>query len=209
VTTAVKKKPKRRKRSIEQQVAFAIGHSLRVKILIVLNEGVYSAGEVADILDEPLNKVSNHMVELAEGGSIEVVRTRQRRNTTQRFYQATQVPHFTKEEVEDMTVYEAQVTAGIIIQTLFAETMASFEAEKMNNDPGVCLVWNRFNLDAQGRKEVAEEQDVMWDRLTELAEASEKRAEATGAKTTTYVTGSLGFERARKAPQPTRSDIRD
>jgi DNA-binding transcriptional ArsR family regulator len=207
VTTTIKKGPAQRKRSIEEQVAFALGHRTRVLILLVLNEGEYSPSEIAEIIDEPLNKVYNHLHELVEGGSIEVAYTRQRRSMTQHFYRATQVVHFTKENVEDMTEYETQVTAGIVLQSLVAETLASWRAKKMNDDPDVCLVWDRFKLDEAGWKAVAKEQDQQWARLTNLAQAEAARASDAGAKTTSYFAASLGFERALTPPKPRKSGI--
>jgi hypothetical protein len=64
-------------------------------------------------------------IPLADRGSIEIVDTRMRRNAAQHFYRATQVPEYSKEDVEAMTMCEAQVTAGLIIQSLFTEVMAS------------------------------------------------------------------------------------
>ncbi len=112
-TTAITKRVGQRKKSVEEMVAYAIGHRIQVLILITLNEGVYSPAEIAEIIDEPLNKVSNHVTELAEGGSIEIVDTKMRRNTAQHFYRATQIPFYSKEDLEAMTVFERQVTIGL------------------------------------------------------------------------------------------------
>jgi hypothetical protein len=203
--TAVAKRAGQRKKSIEEMVAYAIGHRIRVLILITLQEGVYSPAEIADIIGEPLNKVSNHVTELAEGGSIEIVDTKMRRNTAQHFYRATQVPIYLREDVEAMTVFERQVTAGLIVQSLMAEVMASLGAGKLSDDPGVCLVWDRLNLDEQGRQAVAKEQEESWGRVAKFEEESLLRAAASGEDTIPYVTATLGFERARRAPKPTYS----
>ena len=65
-----------RKKSIEEVVAYAVGHRIRVHVLIVLNEGTYTPGEIARIIDEPLNNVSNHIRELLDAGSIELAETK-------------------------------------------------------------------------------------------------------------------------------------
>jgi DNA-binding transcriptional ArsR family regulator len=203
--TVVAKRAGQRKKSVEQMVAYAISHRTRVLILITLNEGVYSPAEIANIIDEPLNKVSNHVTELAEGGSIEIVDTKMRRNTAQHFYRATQVPIYLREQVEAMTVFERQVTAGLIVQSLMAEVMASLGAGKLSDDPGVCLVWDRLNLDEQGREQVAKEQEDSWLRMQKFEEESLLRAAASGEDTVPYVAAALGFERARRAPKPSYS----
>lgn len=203
--TAVAKRAGQRKKSVEEMVTYAIGHRIRVLILITLQEGVYSPAEIADIIDEPLNKVSNHVTELAEGGSIEIVDTKMRRNTAQHFYRATQVPIYSREDIGAMTVFERQVTAGLIVQSMMAEVMASLEAGKLSDDPGVCLVWDRLNLDEQGREAVAKEQEESWGRVAKFEEESLLRAAESGEDTIPYVTAALGFERARRAPRPTYS----
>jgi DNA-binding transcriptional ArsR family regulator len=81
-----------RKKSIEEVVAYAVGHRIRVQILIVLNEGTYAPGEIAQIIDEPLNNVSNHIRELVDAGSIELAETRRVRNTIQHYYRAIEMP---------------------------------------------------------------------------------------------------------------------
>jgi DNA-binding transcriptional ArsR family regulator len=205
VTRTLTKRPGQRGKSVEEMVAYAIGHRTRVQILIVLSQDVYSPAEVADIIGEPLNSVSNHMRELADGGSIEIVDTRMRRNAAQHFYRATQVPEYSRADIEEMTIFEAQVTVGIAIQFLLAEIMASLWAGKMSNDPNVCLVWDRLNLDEQGREEVTREQEESWLRLQRIEEESLGRAAESSADTVSYVIGLLGFENARKAPTPAHS----
>jgi DNA-binding transcriptional ArsR family regulator len=205
MTASATKRTGQSGKSIEEVVAYAVGHRIRVQILILLNEGTYAAGEIADLIGEPLNKVGNHIRELVDAGSIEVAETKQRRNTVQHFYRAVHVPLYSKEEVLAMTPQERQVTAGLIIQSLLAEVMAGLWAGRMSDDPGVCLVWDRLNLDAQGRREVADEQERSWLRLAEIEEESLNRVAASGEGTTSYIASALGFERARKAPQPPRS----
>jgi DNA-binding transcriptional ArsR family regulator len=207
VATTIAKRAGQRKKSVEEMVAYAIGHRIRVLILITLNEGVYSPAEIADIIGEPLNKVSNHVTELAEGGSIEIVDTKMRRNTAQHFYRATQVPIYLTEDLEAMTVFERQVTIGLIVQSLMAEVMASLGAGKMSDDPSVCIVWDRLNLDERGREDVAKEQEDSWARVAKIEEESLLRAAESGKDTIPFVTASLGFERARKAPKPTYSSF--
>jgi hypothetical protein len=209
VAAVAEKSPGRGAMTVVQMVSYAISHRLRVQILIVLQEGVYSPAQVADIIGEPLNSVSNHMLQLVEKGSIEIVDTRMRRNTAQHFYRATQVPEYSKEEVEAMTTFEAQVTAGLVIQSLLAEVMASLAAGKMSHDPNVCLVWDRLNLDEQGQLELIAEQEASWLRQQRIEERSLIRAAGSDGKTKSHVTALLGFGRALKAPQPTYSRSRE
>jgi DNA-binding transcriptional ArsR family regulator len=203
--TATAKRAGQRGKSIEEVVAYAVSHRTRVQILIVLNQGTYSAGEIADIIKEPLNNVANHIRELVDAGSIEVADTKPRRNTVQHFYRAVRTPYYSKEDVEAMTWQQRQVTAGLVIQSLMAEMMAGLWAGKMNDDPRVWLAWDRFNLDSRGRQEVFDEQEEAWKRLEAIKAKVANRVAESGEKTVPYVVSVLGFERALQAPKPSHS----
>jgi DNA-binding transcriptional ArsR family regulator len=172
--TTTARRPGQRGKSIEEIVAYAVSHRVRVQILIALRDGVFSSAEIAEIIEEPLNKVANHVRELVDAGSIEIADSRMRRNTVQHLYRAVRTPLYSKEEVEAMTRHERHVTAGLVIQSLLAEVMAGLWAGKMSDDPDVCLVWERFNLDEQGRREVAAEQEDSWHRLEKIQAESDR-----------------------------------
>ena len=53
------KKSPQRKKTIEEVVGFAWNHKIRVEVLSLLNEGTYTPGQIALIVDEPLSKVSH------------------------------------------------------------------------------------------------------------------------------------------------------
>jgi DNA-binding transcriptional ArsR family regulator len=191
-----------RGKSIEEVVAYALGHRIRVSVLAILNEGTYTPDELARIIDEPLNKVSHHIKELVEGGSIELAKVEKVRNADQHYYRTVEMPFCTDDEVAAMPAQQQQVGAGLILQSMFAEAMSSLWAGKMQNDPRIWLAWRWFNVDEQGRNDIADEQQRSWDRMQEIeAEATNRRA-ITGEDSDSIVVGGLGFERARSAPTP-------
>ena len=193
-------------KSIEEVVSYAIGHKIRVQVLTVLNEGVYSPNQIAEIIGEPLNKVSHHIKELLEAGSIELAGTQQVRNATQHFYRAVEMPFYSDEQIAAMTPQQRQVTAGLIIQNIQAETMAALWAGKMHSDPRVWLGWRWFNVDEEGREDIADEQQRHWDRVQEIeAEATNRRA-TTGEDARSIIVAVLGYERERTAPRPPGAD---
>lgn len=209
MATATAKRAGQRGKSIEEVVAYAVSHRIRVQILIVLNQGIYTSAEIASIIDEPLNKVGNHIRELVDAGSIEIADTRQRRNTQQHFYRAVRRPFYSEEEVADMTWQERQVSAGLAIQSLMAELMAGLWGGKMLDDPRDWLTWDRFNLDEEGRQELFEEQEESWKRLEAIKAKAANRVAETGEETAPYIVSLLGFERALKAPESSHSTKTD
>src|SRR4051794_13303237 len=51
-TQTKKEKPERRKpKGIEEVVQYALGHKLRVEILIILNQGIFTSTQIAELLD--------------------------------------------------------------------------------------------------------------------------------------------------------------
>jgi DNA-binding transcriptional ArsR family regulator len=202
VTTTRLRRAGQRKKSIEEVVSYAVGHRIRVHILIVLNEGTFTPSQISRIIDEPLNNVSNHIRELLDAGSIELAKTEQVRNTPQHYYRAVEMPYYSDEEVAAMTPEQRQVTAGLAIQSMVAEMMAGLWSGKMQNDPRLWLAWNWFNVDAQGREEIADEQERSWRRIQEIeVEATNRRAKS-GEGAVSILVSQTGFERARKGPTP-------
>lgn len=189
-------------KSVEERVGYALGHRIRVEILTLLNEGVYTADDIASLIGESRQNVHHHLRELLDAASIEIARVEKRRNADLHYYRAVEMPDYREEELEAMTAEQRQATAGLIVQHATAEIMAALAAGKLSNDPQVCLAWRWLNLDEQGRRELGEEQLRWWERAQEIeAEATNRRAES-GEDATSYIVAEWGFERARKAPQP-------
>jgi DNA-binding transcriptional ArsR family regulator len=74
---------------ITQQLAKALAHPLRVKILSSLHKGISSPNQLAQELGEPLGNVSYHVKTLLEYDCVELVKTEPRRGAVEHFYRAT------------------------------------------------------------------------------------------------------------------------
>lgn len=190
------------KRGLQNALSYSWGHEIRIKVLAILNEGCRSQDELSKMLSQPLSTVGHHIKELLDDGSIEVARVEVVRNTLQHYYRAVKMPFFSDEEIAAMPPELRQVTAGVILQASTAEAMASLWAGKMAHDRRVWLSWRWFNVDSQGRSDIADEQARSWNRYPEIeAESGERMAES-GEKPTSIIVTSLGFERCRNAPVP-------
>jgi hypothetical protein len=209
VATATARRSGQRGKSIEEVVEYAVSHRIRSQILMVLNQGIYTAAELADIIEEPLNRVGNHVRELLDAGSIEIADTRRRRNTQQHYLRAVSTSFFSEGEAGEMTSQERQVSAGLIIQSLVAEMMAGLWAGKIFDDPRDWLTWDRLNLDEEGRRELFEEQEESWKRLDAIKARAANRVAETSEETAPYIVSLLGFERALKAPESFHSTKTD
>lgn len=189
-----------RERTVDQKVRFAFGHWVRVEVLCLLNEGTYSAQELAKVMGCPLSTVSHHVEELLKDGSIEIARTKRVRNITQNFYRAAEIPFLSDADMEALDFDTRQEIYGLILSASVAEALASFSSGKISRDPRTVLAWSWFNVDQQGREEIASEQARSWERIRTIeAQAASRRARS-GAEAKSIIVASFGFERCRTFP---------
>lgn len=192
-------------RSIEDAVHYSIAHRIRAEILAILNEGIHTPDDLSKMIGEPLSKTGHHIKELLEDGSIELACIKSVRNTLQHFYRAVEVPFYSDEEVAAMPPEGKQAIIGLILESVVAEALASFNAGKMVEDPRIWLSWRWFNVDDQGRDDIADEQARHWARVQEIeAESTERRIE-TGEDARSVIVTSMGYIRSRAAPNPPRT----
>jgi DNA-binding transcriptional ArsR family regulator len=79
---------------ITQQLAKALAHPLRVRILSSLHKGISSPNQLSQELGEPLGNVSYHVKTLLEFDCVELVKTEPRRGAVEHFYRATERAFF-------------------------------------------------------------------------------------------------------------------
>jgi DNA-binding transcriptional ArsR family regulator len=186
-----------RPKGIEEVVQYALGHKIRVHILIVLNDGIYTATQLAEIIGESLNNVSNHLRKMLDDGAIEIAKEERKGNIVQYWYKAVEVPCYTQEEAEAMTPLQQQVTVGAIVQSGTAELFAALYAGKLR-DPRSVLFWHWYDVDQQGREDLEAENVRYLERVREIeAESGERRVES-GEDSTSMLVSLSVFERARK-----------
>jgi DNA-binding transcriptional ArsR family regulator len=83
--------------ALDERMLRAVGHPLRYRVLIALDEQIASPVQLARQLGEPLGRVGHHVRVLARLGAIELVSTRRRRGATEHFYKAVTRPWFDDE----------------------------------------------------------------------------------------------------------------
>lgn len=188
---------KRAKRRIEEVVQYALGHRTRVYILILLNEGTYTAAELAAMIEEPLNNVHKHLGKMLEDGSVEVAREEKEGNITRYWYRAVETQCYQEDEFEQLPFVYRQNITGAILQSGTAEVMAGFYAGNLA-DPKACCYWDWYNLDAQGRSDAQALNLRYLNELREIECESTNRAAETGEQTTSMLLQNMFFERPRK-----------
>lgn len=191
------KKARRAKKQIEEVVQFALGHRTRVHILILLNEDIYTAAELAKMIDQPLNNVHGHLSKMLEDGSIEIAREERKGNMLQYWYRAVEVQYYSPKDFERLPYTHRQNITGAILQSGTAEVMAGFFDGKLAT-PEACCYWDWYNLDTKGREDAQALYLRFLDDMREIEVESTNRVIETEEETTSMLLDLMYFERPRK-----------
>jgi DNA-binding transcriptional ArsR family regulator len=193
---------RRKSRSREQALSYSMGHRIRVEIVAALNEGPRTADQLARIVRQPVNKITHHIEELVRDKSIEVAWTERVRNFERSYYRAIKQIYYTDEEFAAMTPEEKKVVVGLPLQSIMAESLSAYWSGSMLNDSSLWLAWRWFNVDREGRQEIAEEQAAFWDRMKEIETRSTARRTKSNEEAVSVIVTELGFERSRPSEAP-------
>jgi len=201
VVKAIAKKAKdgvtKKAKGIEEAVQYAIGHKIRVHVLIVLNEGIYTASEISKRIDVPLNSLYNHLRRLLDDGSIEIAREEQKGNMMLYWYRAVETRTYSVEEFEGLPHVYRQNIVGAIVQSGLAEVLAGLYHGKLA-DPRATVYWDWYNLDAQGRKDADALTEKYVEDLREIECEATNRVAVSKEPTLSMLVDLLFFERPRK-----------
>src|SRR3954453_17122877 len=118
----------KQKDDVEQIVAKAFAHPLRVQILIILNEKVASPNLLAQELDRSLNLVAYHVRVLEKYDCIELVGTKQRRGATEHFYRATRRQFLTDSEWSRLPKSLRPGVSGAMLKSAFDDVDEALDA---------------------------------------------------------------------------------
>jgi DNA-binding transcriptional ArsR family regulator len=171
-------KTKNKQEGVEQIVAKAFAHPLRVQILIILNEKVASPNMLAQQLDQSLNLVAYHVRVLEKYDCIELVDTKQRRGATEHFYRATRRQFLSDDEWLRLPESLRPGVAGAVLKSVFEDLEAASKSGTLDEVDDMHLSRTPMVLDQQGWDDVSDALKGCLDRLLEIqAEASERMAE--------------------------------
>jgi len=193
---------KARAKSVEERVGHSVGQRTRAHVLTLLNEGTYTTAEIAAIIGERPANVKHHIQQLLATDSIELAHVEKAGNTNRHYYRAVKKPYYSDEDLAAMSPEERQELIGLTLQCAIAEVMSAFWAGNMSNDPRFWLSWRWFNVDEQGRQDLADELQSSWERVQEIEVESTNRRSNSDEPAQSVVIASTGFRRERTAPSP-------
>ncbi|HEX5592138.1 MAG TPA: hypothetical protein VFX35_02180 [Solirubrobacterales bacterium] len=183
-------------KGIDELVVFVIQHPIRVDALAILNEREASASEIARQIGEDLKKVGNHVKALANHGCIELVRTEKKRGASEHFYKASLRPHIEDAEWAQLSPKARHEISALVFQSIVAEVLASFRAQKFDSRLDRHLSWRSMKLDEQGWRELMEELRESVERIEDIAQKADERLCERGENGFPAIAAAFGFERA-------------
>jgi DNA-binding transcriptional ArsR family regulator len=192
--------PKTKKKDgVEQIVAKAFAHPLRVQILIILNERVASPNLLAQELDQSLNLVAYHVRVLEKYDCIELVDTKQRRGATEHFYRATRRQFLSDSEWARMPESLRPGLSGAMLKSMFDDIEEAVKGGSMDEKDDRHLSRTPMVVDDKGWDEVSALLTETLDKVFEIQSESAKRLSETGEDGMLSKVEMLHF----KSPDPT------
>jgi DNA-binding transcriptional ArsR family regulator len=160
---------------ITQQLAKALAHPLRVRILTSLHKGVSSPNQLSQELGEPLGNVSYHVKTLLEYDCVELVKTEPRRGAVEHFYRATERAFFSAGDWEKIPASARKGISGSILETVGQDATAALMAGSIDarSDPHVSRT--PLVLDGKGWTDVTELLAETLNKAIEIQEESASR----------------------------------
>lgn len=191
--------PKKRSRQPQvEALTHAVNHWARVEIIAILHEGVYSAGEIAEMLKGlDVKAVTGHVHDLYESGCIEFAGTKMVGNSARPVYRSIVQPEVTPEAYRAMSIEDRHDLNGAVTQGILSETVSSYRSGKMDTDEDLYLVWGAPYLDAQGERETHDILAAAFRRVKKVHGKAANRMAKSGEKGHTKVVGLLSYRRGR------------
>lgn len=175
-------KTKNKKDGVEQIVAKAFAHPLRVQILIILNEKVASPNLLAQQLDQSLNLVAYHVRVLEKYDCIELVDTKQRRGATEHFYRATRRQFLTDSEWSRLPESLRPGLSGAMLKSAFDDVEEALDSGTFDELEDRHLSRTPMVVDKKGWEDSARLLADTLDRLLEIQGEANERLSGSGQK---------------------------
>jgi DNA-binding transcriptional ArsR family regulator len=183
------------------QLAAAMSHPTRVRVMSVLTERAASPREIAAKIDEPLNNVTYHVKQLRDLGCIELVRAEPVRGgrVTEHFYRSCRRAYFDESAWDTLTEKERYGVISAIMKMISADIATAIAAGTFFQDGDAHASRSVLHLDDEGWGEVSK----VIERATEELFAVEERVATRAADgKPTPIHAKLDILQYRMPPRP-------
>ena len=160
---------------ITQQLAKALAHPLRVRILTALHRGISSPNQLAQELDEPLGNVSYHVKTLLEYDCVELVKTEPRRGAVEHFYRATERAFFSEADWAKIPASARKGIDGVILEAIGQDATAALTEGTIDSRSDTHITRTPLILDDTGWSELSKLLGETLDQAMKIGEQSANR----------------------------------
>ena len=179
--------PNSHHRFLDERLAKAFSHPLRVRILQRLNEsGAGSPNALAQALGEPLGNVSYHVRVLRELNCVELIRTEPRRGALEHFYRATARPWLDDEQWAGLPAGFRRKTLSRTLSSIL-EQASTAGREGGFDGPEAHVSRVLFAVDAEGLREITALLDATLEAVRRIAAESARRRAEGGHESSTRI----------------------
>lgn len=182
---------------ITQQLAKALAHPLRVRILSSLHKGISSPNQLSQELGEPLGNVSYHVKTLLEYDCVELVKTEPRRGAVEHFYRATERAFFSDADWAKIPASARKGINGVALETIGQEATEAMIAGTIDARTDSHVSQTSLLLDEKGWKEMA---SLLGDTLNRSIEIQEEAASRLADEKSDPISATLAILHFEKAP---------
>jgi DNA-binding transcriptional ArsR family regulator len=179
---------------ITQQLAKALAHPLRVRILTSLHKGISSPNQLSQELGEPLGNVSYHVKTLLEYNCVELVKTEPRRGAVEHFYRATDRAFFSDSEWAKIPASARKGISGVVLESIGQAATEAMAAGTIESRTETHITDTPLTLDEQGWREVNEMLSETLSRAVKIQEEAAGRLDGENAESISTKLGLLHFE---------------
>lgn len=160
---------------ITQQLAKALAHPLRVRILSSLHKGISSPNQLAQELGEPLGNVSYHVKTLLEYDCVELVKTEPRRGAVEHFYRATDKAFLSDSDWAKIPASARKGISGSILESIGQSATEAMAEGTLDARSDSHLSDTPLQLDKQGWKELNKVLTETVDKAAAIQKEAVKR----------------------------------
>lgn len=160
---------------ITQQLAKALAHPLRVRILSSLHKGISSPNQLSQELGEPLGNVSYHVKTLLEYDCVELVKTEPRRGAVEHFYRATDRAFLSDSDWAKIPASARKGISGSILESIGQSATEAMAEGTLDARSDSHLSDTPLQLDKQGWKELNKVLTETVDKATAIQKEATKR----------------------------------
>ncbi len=179
---------------ITQQLAKALAHPLRVRILTSLHKGVSSPNQLSQELGEPLGNVSYHVKTLLEYDCVELVKTEPRRGAVEHFYRATERTFFNDSDWEKIPSSARKGITGSVLETVGHDATEALIAGTIEARTDSHVSRTPLTLDNQGWSDITALLAATLEKALEIQEEAATRLGGEEADTIATRLAILHFE---------------